>query len=106
MFVEKRMAEFQELYQVDKNLQDITAKLINHVWDSRTTQSDHPLIMGGSTVEGAMVARYFQAKNGKAVNKEVEVDNNILVAKIPRDCRHLLEEIPEKLGKLRILAKK
>ena len=98
------MAEFQELHQVDQNLQDITAKLINHLWDSRTTQSDHPLIMGGSTVEGAMVARYFQAKDGKTVTKEVEVDNNILLATIPRDCQHLLEEIPDKLGKLRILA--
>ena len=84
---------------VDQKMQDVVTSIINIYWNKiRKSKSECKIGIGGSTVEGAMTVRYFQSKNNKPVNKEVEVDFSILIGEIPYDCRFLIEDVPGKSG--------
>ena len=76
------------------------------VWENfRCPNNKAELLIGGSTVEGAMVSRFFKPTNhcGKSTYlKEIEFDLNYLIATIPMEMKYLVEDIDGNLGKVTV----
>ena len=97
---------FESMMCVDKKLQDAVKSIINIYWNKiRKSSSKCSIDIGGSTVEGAMCARYCQPKTTKDVNEEVEVDFNILICDIPSRSQFLVDDVPGKPGNVTIKCK-
>ena len=84
-------AKLKHLFRVDIQLQENVQNLIDVVWKNFSSAPE--IIIGGSTVEGAMVARYFKPL------EEVEFDLNYLIGDLPRN---IVEPIEDKKGKVKI----
>ena len=94
---------FDELQRCDEHLQKNVTQLLFSLYDKfRNPQSSREILLGGSTIEGAMLARFFKNNGTKDVNEEVEVDFNIVVADIPLSHRYLVEDVTNKEGKVKI----
>ena len=68
---------------VDFEFRNVVTEAISNVesLSTKTNRTSH-IVIGGSTVEGAAVTRFFQPKEDGGVeskNKEVEVDLNLVV---------------------------
>ena len=78
------------MFDLDKNLRNDVIQLIHDSWRQQSTPTSNQIIIGGSTVEGGMVGRFFQPTKESSQNKEIEVDFNILTATIPVNMKHLV----------------
>ena len=83
-----------EMYKVDIVLQNNVQQLIELIW--RNFSKAPTILTGGSTVEGAMLARFFKEL------REIEFDLNYLAGKLSKKEEHLAENIEGKLGKVKI----
>ena len=94
---------FEGMRRIDEELQDAVQSIINIYWKKvRKSSSKCRIAIGGSTVEGAMCARYCHPKHERPVNEEVEVDFNILICDIPSSFQFLVEDIPGKPGNVTV----
>ena len=100
------LQKFTELHAVDEKFQTIIQRIIKLVWEKfRHSNNKAELLIGGSTVEGAMVSRFFKPTNHRGLLthfKEIEFDLNYLIATIPVEMKHLVQDIPGNLGKVTV----
>ena len=100
------LQKFTELHAVDEKFQTIIQRIIKLVWEKfKHPNNEAELLIGGSTVEGAMVSRFFKPTNHGGLLthlKEIEFDLNYLIATIPMEMKHLVQDIPGNLGKVTV----
>ena len=98
---------FEELYEIDRELtttlQLLIAKWIVHTKFHKIHKKValHNVAIAGSTYEGAMISQFFKSFNG-SIARELEVDIEITLPKIPASCKDIVEDIPDKEGFVRI----
>ena len=94
---------FNDLQLCDERLQGSVESVLYGLYNKfKNHNSSREILLGGSTVEGAMLARFFKESGDKRVNEEVEVDFNIVVAELPVTHKYLVQDIDNKKGKVRI----
>ena len=102
-FIDSRLALFEELYKVDRELTILQCNLLatllvkSRFHKQQTAATLKNAAITGSTYEGALVARMFKSVNGNAA-REFEADIEFLVAELPISCKNIVEDIPDKTG--------
>ena len=102
-FIDSRLALFEELYKVDRDLTILQCNLLatllvkSRFHKQQTAATLKNAAITGSTYEGALVARMFRSVNGNAA-REFEADIEFLVAELPISCKNIVEDIPDKTG--------
>ena len=97
---------FTKLHAVDEDFQKVIQEVIRMVWEKfRFPPTEAELLIGGSTVEGAMVSRFFKPTERRGLPtflKEIEFDLNYLIGTIPREMKQLVQDIDGKPGNVTV----
>lgn len=109
--VDSRFLLFEELYEADKTITDLVRNFLQALRDKvrfgivQKQWTLHNTAIASSIYEGGCVARVFRPVNG-TVNREIEIDVEFTLFEIPECQKNIVQDIPDKKGFVKILARK